>query len=89
MSAFNHGAKLWKEGKAAEAARFASPSCEYAETALKLLEESSGDVSEPDSVSIKAMREQLPKRYELLAACHQKCGDKKVGPNILTIDVPR
>jgi hypothetical protein len=35
------------------------------------------------------MREQLPKRYELLAACHQKCGDKKVGPNILTIDVPR
>ncbi|RSH95601.1 hypothetical protein EHS25_000693 [Saitozyma podzolica] len=81
--AFNHGAKLWKAGKAADAARFASSSCEYAEAALRLSEESSEDASDTDLVAIKAVREQLSKRYELLAACHQKCGDTKAACNAL------
>lgn len=87
MVAFNHGAKLWKAGKAADAARFASSSCEYAEAALRLSEESSEDASDTDLVAIKAVREQLSKRYELLAACHQKCGDTKVRYGLFSVDV--
>lgn len=73
---YNCGIKLYKGGDHSTATRFVQKACESGAEALAIYDAQPGTVDE--SGSWATLREQTPKRWELLAYCYGRSGDKRV-----------
>lgn len=73
---YNCGIKLYKGGDHSTATRFFQKACEFGTEALASYD--AQPEKSDESGFWAALREQIPKRWELLAFCYGKSGDKRV-----------
>lgn len=79
VAAYNCGCKLYKDGNAKDAVAFVVASCNWARAAVEIALSDAGEVKE--DAAFMHMTEQIPRRYELLATCLHKLGDRQVSPS--------
>ena len=72
-AAYNTAARLWTNGNTKESRTFGVRSCEWASQAWNLVPD-----EEKDEKTWKNLSEVMSKRYELVGACSQKLGERKV-----------
>jgi hypothetical protein len=73
---YNCGVKLYKGGDHSTATRFFHKACEFGAEALASYD--TQPEARDESGFWAALREQMPKRWELLAYCYGRSGDKRV-----------
>jgi hypothetical protein len=73
--------KLWQENKTGEAVVFGEHSCVWARECLAIAATLQKDVPDTDVKFYDSLKDQFFRRYELLAACQQKLGNRKVSCN--------
>ncbi|WVQ71462.1 hypothetical protein IAR50_000999 [Cryptococcus sp. DSM 104548] len=71
-TAYNSGGKLFAQGNVSDATPLIQASCEWGSEAVEI-----GTVAGENDKGLQQIQEGISKRWEWLAGCYQKAGDKK------------